>query len=447
MRGLGEKFSVSAATGTGSLQVPITTSPGRSGFHPELALSYDSGAGNGPCGVGWHLSVPQIARKTDKGLPRYDDVRESDTFVLSGAEDLVPALREGGELDQLADGDELVQRYRPRVEGAFARIERRRRTPTGVVFWKVVTRDNITHVYGRSEDARIFDPGAPRRVFSWLLEETRDDRGNVITYDYKAEDLTGVPRTAVHEAHRHALGGPCANRYLKRIRYGNTIPGDTSTMLFEVVLDYGEHDLLAPTPEDTASPWPCRQDPFSTYRAGFEIRTYRLCRRVLMFHRMPELGPQPAAPDAKPEPCLVRSTDFTYADNPVLTQLIAVTHSGYIRDPATSTYRKKSFPPLELGYSRPEIRRDARTLDERSTRDLAGSLASGAQWVDLDSEGLPGLLVQQHQGALLYKRNLDDAGQPAGHGHRRRRPEGDGLLPAPHERLLRSHRGRLVGAL
>ncbi|HSO00748.1 MAG TPA: SpvB/TcaC N-terminal domain-containing protein, partial [Candidatus Nanopelagicales bacterium] len=60
IRGIGEKLSVSAATGTGSLQVPITTSPGRSGFHPELSLAYDSGAGNGPFGAGWSLSVPQI---------------------------------------------------------------------------------------------------------------------------------------------------------------------------------------------------------------------------------------------------------------------------------------------------------------------------------------------------------------------------------------------------
>jgi hypothetical protein len=72
------------------MSVPITTSPGRSGFGPQLSLSYDSGAGNGPFGFGWSLSVPNIARKTDKGLPRYWDDEESDVFILSGAEDLVP---------------------------------------------------------------------------------------------------------------------------------------------------------------------------------------------------------------------------------------------------------------------------------------------------------------------------------------------------------------------
>ena len=52
--------------------------------------------------------------------------------------------------------------------------------------------------------------------------------------------------------------------------------------------------------------WTARVDPFSSYRAGFEVRTYRLCQRVLMFHHFPdELG----TPDY-----LVRSTDFTYSD-------------------------------------------------------------------------------------------------------------------------------------
>ena len=76
IRGIGEKFAANPVTGTGSMTVPIATSPGRSGFGPQLALSYDSGAGNGPFGFGWHLSLPAISRRTDKGLPQYDDGEE-----------------------------------------------------------------------------------------------------------------------------------------------------------------------------------------------------------------------------------------------------------------------------------------------------------------------------------------------------------------------------------
>jgi hypothetical protein len=74
------------------MSVPLAVSPGRSGFGPQLSLSYDSGAGNGPFGFGWSLALPAITRKTDKGLPRYDDAAESDVFLLSGVEDLVPVL-------------------------------------------------------------------------------------------------------------------------------------------------------------------------------------------------------------------------------------------------------------------------------------------------------------------------------------------------------------------
>src|SRR5947207_851954 len=83
IRGIGEKFGANPVTGTGSMTVPIATSPGRSGFGPQLSLSYDSGSGNSPFGFGWSLSVPSISRKTDKGLPQYLDADESDVFVLS----------------------------------------------------------------------------------------------------------------------------------------------------------------------------------------------------------------------------------------------------------------------------------------------------------------------------------------------------------------------------
>jgi hypothetical protein len=119
IRGIGEKFAANPVTGTGSMSVPLATSPGRSGFGPQLSLSYDSGAGNGPFGFGWSLSLPSITRKTDKGLPQYFDREESDVFILSGAEDLVPELRpDGGRLeDTAADPAFTIHRYRPASRG------------------------------------------------------------------------------------------------------------------------------------------------------------------------------------------------------------------------------------------------------------------------------------------------------------------------------------------
>ncbi|WP_437793358.1 SpvB/TcaC N-terminal domain-containing protein [Sorangium sp. So ce693] len=397
IRGVDEKFSANPVTGTGSFSIPLPLSPGRAGFGPTLAVTYDSGAGNGPFGAGWQLSIPRITRKTDKGLPRYDDAHESDVFVLSGAEDLVPARSiDGAGLDRYETESERVIRYRPRVEGAFARIERREVKEGGNVYWTATTPDNITSVYGRSAEARIADPARPERIFSWLLEETRDDKGNVVVYEYKAENLTGVARDEAAESHRHAGRAAVANRYLKRILYGNTVPGDAESSLFEVVFDYGEHDAEAPTPSESA-PWLVRQDPFSVYRAGFEIRTYRLCRRVLMFHHMSELGETP---------CLVRSLDLTYVENAYLTRLATAIQAGYIRHPQTQAYSREALPAIALTYSEPVIHREVKSLDPESLRDLpGGTMGSGRRWVDLDGEALPGVLIEEGE-ALYYKQNL-----------------------------------------
>ena len=88
LHGIGEKFSPDLHTGTGNFTVPIALPPGRNGFQPQLSLKYSTGTGNGPFGLGWALSIPGVSRKTSKGVPTYDP--ESDVFILSGVEDLVP---------------------------------------------------------------------------------------------------------------------------------------------------------------------------------------------------------------------------------------------------------------------------------------------------------------------------------------------------------------------
>ncbi len=424
IKGIGEKFAANPVTGTGSMSVPILTSPGRSGFGPQLSLAYDSGAGNGPFGFGWSLSLPSIARKTDKGLPQYDDVQESDVFILSGAEDLVPLLQPDGtrfEDDITAPGF-TIRRYRPRIEGLFARIERWTRDADGDVHWRSISRDNILTIYGKDSKSRITDPVDPHRVFTWLICETRDDKGNAVLYEYKPEDGAGVDLARAHERNRGDRDDPrrATNRYLKRVRYGNRVsllgnaaqrPRSLSEdqirdagWMFEVVLDYGEHDAEAPKPDD-AGLWTYRKDAFSSYRAGFEVRTGRLCQRVLMFHHF-------AGEAGVERDCLVRSTDFTYsheqdpdnASNPVYTFLLSVSQSGYKRN--NGGYLRRSLPPVEYEYTQPIVQETVEEVDAASLENLPIGLdGAGYQWTDLHGEGIPGILTEQ-AGAWFYKRNL-----------------------------------------
>jgi RHS repeat-associated protein len=389
IRSIGEKFTANPATGTASFSVPVAVTPGRSGFTPEIALHYDSGRGNGPFGLGWSLGVPSITRKTDQRLPRYDGGGDSDVFLLSDAEDLVAV----GESDD-PTGTSRVRRYQPRIEAAFSRIERWQSKATGDLHWRVLSRDNVLSLYGVTPEGRIVDPAEPSRVFQWLLQERRDDRGNFIVYKYKQEDAADVDPRWPQERNR-LLGPGFANRHLKRILYANAPANSRSGWRFEVVLDYGDHDLDHPTPAEGT--WTCRSDPFSTCKAGFEIRTWRLCRRILLFHHFPELGA---------EACLVRSTDLGYALDPSGAQLTSISQSGYVLQ--GSDLVKRSLPPVELAYSEPVIDPAVRRLDAASAENLPVGLGNGYQLVDLDGEGLAGILVEQ-AGAWFYKRNLGSA--------------------------------------
>ncbi|MDR3483155.1 MAG: SpvB/TcaC N-terminal domain-containing protein [Burkholderiaceae bacterium] len=443
VHGIGEKFTANPVNGTGSMSVPIAVSPGRSGFGPQLSLTYNSGSGNGPFGYGWSLGLPAIQRKTDKGLPRYADAADSDLFILSGAEDLVPLLQADGSIADTAIDGFKVRCYRPRIEGQFARIERWTDAHSGVAYWRTISRDNVTTVYGKTSASQVVDPDDPTHVYSWLICESYDDKGNAIVYDYVSDNANGVDLAAAHEKNRSDAVRK-TNRYIKHIWYGNRVsrlvqPDLTQAQwLFQLVFDYGEghyQDLpgaagqtlqaLAGAGASAADAWPVRPDPFSSHRAGFEVRTYRRCLRTLMFHSFTELGN---------DPYLVQTTEFDYHDldttqaPPVDTELAwkgstriasfirSVTQSGYLQNAGVpvqvksnanfATYYKRSLPPVEFDYSQATINDNIQEVDRDSLDNLPiGVDGSNYQWTDLDGEGLHGLLVEQG-GAWFYKRNI-----------------------------------------
>jgi RHS repeat-associated protein len=412
IHGIGEKFSTNSMTGTGSMSVPIAVTSARSGFGPQLSLTYDTGAGNGVFGMGWSLSLPAISRKTDKGIPRYRDLEESDVFILSGSEDLVRLLRRdhGGEWrrEEVERDGFSIQFYRPRVEGLFARIEKWTRKSDGDIHWRSFTKDNSLTIYGDTAESRISDPDYPLHVFKWLISATYDAKGNAIVYRYQPEDKRGLDQ-------RSKSGG--ANRYLKRILYGNRKPlqysleepKDTDWM-FEVVFDFGdEHYCLSRNSDDeecvrvangaVEAGWPARSDPFSTYRSGFEIRTLRLCHRTLMFHHFPEELGVPRY--------LVRSTEFQYEEKKTGSKLTGVIQSGYKRREDDS-YLKKSLPRLDLAYSASPLEEEFPgpfELKEAESQNLPEGIEGGYRWIDLNGEGISGVLSEQGRG-WYYKRNL-----------------------------------------
>src|SRR5215207_418832 len=155
---LGERFQPDLVKGSGSYAVPINLPKGPNELRPSLSLTYSTGSGNGPFGQGWRLTSMRVERRTDRGIPSYND--DNDTFVIGDAEVLIPV---GG------------NRYRPKTDSHHWFIERIAN------HWRIRTGDGRTLLFGQSEASREINGGM---VFAWHLDQELDAAGNSITYKY-----------------------------------------------------------------------------------------------------------------------------------------------------------------------------------------------------------------------------------------------------------------------
>ncbi len=418
IKGIDEKFSVNAVNGTASFSIPLPFSPSR-GASPSLSLSYNSGGGNGIFGLGWNLGLSSIKRKTDKGLPQYLDGIDSDTFLFSEAEDLVPEFKKevdgsfsvGSDDEYIineknsADGLFTIRFYKPRIEGLFARIERWSSKNSSEKKWRVITKDNVTTLFGWSADSRIADPKDENRIYEWLPEFVFDDKGNCSHFVYKPEDDKGFDTSLLYNRNRLVSGNiTYTNLYLEKVLYGNKTPykkfGDAfpidSDYIFSTVFDYGT--LKAIDSVEKVNDWDFRLDAFSEYKSGFEIRTTRLCKRVLLYHHF-------SAPNEYEG--LVKSLNFEYdtTTQQDFTFLKSITAFGYIKQ-NNGTYTQKNLPAIEFEYQKHEWNKDVKSISpDNLIHAPAGLDEQQYQFTDLFNEGLSGILTEQATG-WYYKHNL-----------------------------------------
>jgi RHS repeat-associated protein len=339
---MGEKLTPDLFTGTGNFTVPLAVPEGRNGVHPTLQLSYTTGQGNGPCGLGWSLGLPGVVRSTSHGLPAYDDAR--DRFVLAGLEDLVPLP--AGQPGQ-------PQRYRPRTEGSFASIEHIR-TGTGEAredFWQVVTQEGLTSCYGTprahlatgaADPAAVRNPEDPEQIAAWRLTRTADPFGNRVEYAWSRDRGADGP-------HRWDVPELAEIRYVDSL--DPALPGWLVTLGFT---------------------WEERPDPFSDFRPGFEVRTRRRLAQV--------------AVQVSGKPQKVFHLRYVQAANG-LSLLAGIQVEGL-----DASGRSETLPPLTFTYSgfAPGERRFAPV---RVPELPAGSLLSpGFELVDTTGKGLPDVL-------------------------------------------------------
>lgn len=391
--GMGEALGNIGPSGLASLSIPLPVSAGR-GYGPDIGLSYSSSAGNGVFGLGWGVNIPYISRRTSQGVPQYTG---QDEFLAPGGEVLMPERDENGQVItttcaaygeiQLNETWQVV-RYSPRIEGTFTRIESWQHDTAQ--FWLLHGTDGQLHCFGKNANTQIADPDNTTHIAVWMLEESVSPGGEHIHYRYQPETTDGIAEGSV-EASRDCR----SQRYLVGIDYSNVVASpdlyawqDLSASqhwLFTLVFDYGERGMDPDTaPLFTATgPWTLRQDPFSRYDYGFEIRTHRLCQQVLMFHHFPD--------ELAEEDTLVSCLRLEYQQDPRLTVLVGAQSMAW--DDAGTV---QCVPPLDLRYNTFEPRLDA---DQWQPFDAMPGVDESPfyQLVDLFGEGLPGILYRAGQ--------------------------------------------------
>lgn len=397
LRGMGERFQANGFTGTGALHIPVPSTQSRS-LSANLSLDYSSTGGQGIAGMGFALSSSAISRRTTHGVPKYDD---TDVFVLD--DNVLVADVGGATRLSLGSADYDVLRFRPRQEDHGLRIERwtlldGARAP----FWRIVEHDGTLRYFGLDGACRISDPSDPCRIFSWCEQLAIDTKGEAQSFSYKQEDAANIT-CAIYEQGRLRS----ALRHPERICYGNSAPlvitdgnlpdVDKVQWHYEIVFDYGEYDFTPDNlvPHTPVRSWAARPDPFSTYNAGFERRTHRLCRNIAMFHRFDEVWGS--------TPVLVHVTALRYAEDPAGSALVGVHCEGWRHRPG-QPYRVKGLPELVLGYT-------AYAPDSGSfhlMRQITGDPMPGANappftvLTDLYGEGLPGILYRDEAATRFW---------------------------------------------
>ncbi|UZP36578.1 hypothetical protein NXS19_004394 [Fusarium pseudograminearum] len=123
-----------------------------------------------------------------------------------------------------------------------------------------------------------------------------------------------------------------------------------------------------------------------------------------MFHHFPE--------HTKESETLVSSTNLQYNESQQRTVLASMILTGYSTDKDSADgktrYRSESLPPWSFKYTSSPEASQMELLEAKTFNllELPTSEARVSEWLDLDGEGMPGLLTRSTDGALHYQRNL-----------------------------------------
>ncbi len=178
------EFLVSPS-GNATYTIPIATAPGSGGLVPQLNLSYDSGAGDGPLGIGWKLSGASYITRCGKTYEQDEtqfnagvQINDEDRACLDGQRLILISGTYWGQNSQ----------YRTEID-TFSRI----RFNNGA--FTVERKDGSFSSYGGTVDSKIIartgsNDLSQSPTITWALDRLEDSSGNYIEYEYQQEPDT-----------------------------------------------------------------------------------------------------------------------------------------------------------------------------------------------------------------------------------------------------------------
>ena len=185
-------FEVSTS-GAATYQIPLWTPPGIGDVHLNLAIAYNSRAGNGPMGQGWSLSGLSAISRCNKtwaqdGAPAPVANLPTDRYCLDGQQ-LKLVSGSAGSQDAV---------YATETE-SFSRIVVNAVSIGGPASFTVTTKNGLVYEYGTTADSRIYI-GQTGAIRTWALARIRDratdSDGNSISIGYSSDAQNGTLRVS-----------------------------------------------------------------------------------------------------------------------------------------------------------------------------------------------------------------------------------------------------------
>ena len=170
--------------GAAVYSIPIMMPQGIGGMTPDLAVTYNSQAGNGLLGWGWNLTG--LSSITRVGQTLYHDDNQTavdfvnDRYVMDGKRLMVCSGNYG------AHGSE----YKTEID-EMSRIVAYSEGYDGPARFVVYKKDGSIWEYGGTDDSRIEPQNRDDVALTWLVNKISDRDGNAVVFNYDENQSAG----------------------------------------------------------------------------------------------------------------------------------------------------------------------------------------------------------------------------------------------------------------